>query len=227
MTGRAGPRGRCCGLLRRVANAGHAGADAGQLASAGGRARAASGRCRSSPVLRRGEPAPSKRRGRGLGVPRLCARLQPEIRRRGAAPSVRPRRRRARHDRPGRAVSADAVDGRPACGRCRRRPGRASPGARAARGRRARDRRRPVRTVRILPQLPVTVLARKYREGDLATAWLAHAATNDPVVNAQVAAEAERNRIWCVRADDGDGVSGLDAGRHPARRGHGRSDSGR
>ncbi len=53
-----------------------------------------------------------------------------------------------------------------------------------------------------LAQLPVTVLARKYREGDLATAWLAHAATNDPVVNAQVAAEAERNRIWCVRADD-------------------------
>jgi uroporphyrin-III C-methyltransferase/precorrin-2 dehydrogenase/sirohydrochlorin ferrochelatase len=53
-----------------------------------------------------------------------------------------------------------------------------------------------------LAQLPVTVLARKYREGDLATAWLAHAATNDPLVNAQVAAEAERNRIWCVRADD-------------------------
>jgi uroporphyrin-III C-methyltransferase/precorrin-2 dehydrogenase/sirohydrochlorin ferrochelatase len=53
-----------------------------------------------------------------------------------------------------------------------------------------------------LAELPVTVLAREYREGDLAAAWLAHAATSDPAVNAQVAAEAERNRIWCVRADD-------------------------
>jgi uroporphyrin-III C-methyltransferase / precorrin-2 dehydrogenase / sirohydrochlorin ferrochelatase len=57
----------------------------------------------------------------------------------------------------------------------------------------------------VLPELaalPVTVLTRKYRQGDLATAWLAHAATSDPAVNARVAAEAERNRIWCVRADD-------------------------
>jgi len=53
-----------------------------------------------------------------------------------------------------------------------------------------------------LAELPVTVLARQYRDGDLAAAWLAHAATSDPAVNAQVAAEAERNRIWCVRADD-------------------------
>jgi uroporphyrin-III C-methyltransferase / precorrin-2 dehydrogenase / sirohydrochlorin ferrochelatase len=53
-----------------------------------------------------------------------------------------------------------------------------------------------------LAELPVTVLARQYREGDLAAAWLAHAASSDPAVNAQVAAEAERNRIWCVRADD-------------------------
>jgi uroporphyrin-III C-methyltransferase / precorrin-2 dehydrogenase / sirohydrochlorin ferrochelatase len=53
-----------------------------------------------------------------------------------------------------------------------------------------------------LAELPVAVLARPYHEGDLATAWLAHAATSDPAVNAQVAAEAERNRIWCVRADD-------------------------
>ena len=57
----------------------------------------------------------------------------------------------------------------------------------------------------VLPELaalPVTVLPRGYREGDLATAWLAHAATGDPLLNARVAAEAERNRIWCVRADD-------------------------
>ena len=53
-----------------------------------------------------------------------------------------------------------------------------------------------------LAELPVTVLPREYRDGDLATAWLAHAATSDPAVNALVAAEADRNRIWCVRADD-------------------------
>jgi uroporphyrin-III C-methyltransferase/precorrin-2 dehydrogenase/sirohydrochlorin ferrochelatase len=48
----------------------------------------------------------------------------------------------------------------------------------------------------------VTRLPREYRDGDLAGAWLAHAATDDPAVNAAVAAEAERERIWCVRADD-------------------------
>jgi len=53
-----------------------------------------------------------------------------------------------------------------------------------------------------LAELPVTVLPREYREGDLAAAWLAHAATSDPAVNARVAAEADRGRIWCVRADD-------------------------
>jgi uroporphyrin-III C-methyltransferase / precorrin-2 dehydrogenase / sirohydrochlorin ferrochelatase len=53
-----------------------------------------------------------------------------------------------------------------------------------------------------LAALPVAVLRREYRDGDLATAWLAYAATSDPAVNAQVAAEAERSRIWCVRADD-------------------------
>jgi uroporphyrin-III C-methyltransferase / precorrin-2 dehydrogenase / sirohydrochlorin ferrochelatase len=53
-----------------------------------------------------------------------------------------------------------------------------------------------------LAALPVTVLRREYRDGDLAAAWLAHAASGDPAVNARVAAEADRNRIWCVRADD-------------------------
>lgn len=53
-----------------------------------------------------------------------------------------------------------------------------------------------------LARLPVQVLRRAYRDGDLATAWIAHAATSSAVVNAQVAAEAERSRIWCVRADD-------------------------
>ena len=49
---------------------------------------------------------------------------------------------------------------------------------------------------------PVTVSRRRHRDGDLAGAWLAHAATDDPAVNAAVAADAERERIWCVRADD-------------------------
>lgn len=53
-----------------------------------------------------------------------------------------------------------------------------------------------------LAELPVTILPRRYRDGDLATAWLAHAATDDPAVNALVAAEAERRRVWCVRADN-------------------------
>jgi uroporphyrin-III C-methyltransferase / precorrin-2 dehydrogenase / sirohydrochlorin ferrochelatase len=53
-----------------------------------------------------------------------------------------------------------------------------------------------------LAALPVTVLRRRYRDGDLSAAWLAHAATSDRAVNAAVAAEADRNRVWCVRADD-------------------------
>ncbi len=47
----------------------------------------------------------------------------------------------------------------------------------------------------VLPELaalPVTVLEREYRDGDLSAAWLAHAATGDPAVNARVAEEAER-----------------------------------
>ncbi len=50
--------------------------------------------------------------------------------------------------------------------------------------------------------LPVSVRRRRYRDGDLAGAWFAHAATSDPAVNAAVAAEAGRERIWCARADD-------------------------
>ena len=53
-----------------------------------------------------------------------------------------------------------------------------------------------------LAELPVAILRRPYRDGDLSAAWLAHAATDDPDVNSRVAAEAERLRIWCVRADD-------------------------
>jgi uroporphyrin-III C-methyltransferase / precorrin-2 dehydrogenase / sirohydrochlorin ferrochelatase len=62
-------------------------------------------------------------------------------------------------------------------------------------------------TITEVTALAVTVLHRRYREGDLSAAWLAHAATDDPDVNAAVAAEAERNRIWCVRADDAEASS--------------------
>jgi uroporphyrin-III C-methyltransferase / precorrin-2 dehydrogenase / sirohydrochlorin ferrochelatase len=43
---------------------------------------------------------------------------------------------------------------------------------------------------------------RRYSDGDCAGAWLVCACTDDPAVNATVAAEAERQRIWSVRADD-------------------------
>jgi uroporphyrin-III C-methyltransferase/precorrin-2 dehydrogenase/sirohydrochlorin ferrochelatase len=42
---------------------------------------------------------------------------------------------------------------------------------------------------------------REYRDGDLDGAWYAIAATDDPDVNAAVVAEADRRRIFCVRAD--------------------------
>jgi uroporphyrin-III C-methyltransferase / precorrin-2 dehydrogenase / sirohydrochlorin ferrochelatase len=45
-------------------------------------------------------------------------------------------------------------------------------------------------------------IPRQYRDGDCAGAWLVEACANDHPVNAAVAAEAERARIWCVRADD-------------------------
>ena len=72
----------------------------------------------------------------------------------------------------------------------------------------------------VLPELAaldVIVHARPYRPGDLAGAWLAHAATDDPAVNAAVAAEAEQGRIWCVRADDGDVTVAVTAGGDPRR----------
>lgn len=52
-------------------------------------------------------------------------------------------------------------------------------------------------------ELPVTVRRRRYRDGDLAGAWLAHAATDNSEVNSEVAAAADRAGIWCVRADSG------------------------
>ena len=48
----------------------------------------------------------------------------------------------------------------------------------------------------------VTWHPRRYVTGDLAGAWYAVAATDDPAVNAAVAAEAEAARVFCARADD-------------------------
>jgi uroporphyrin-III C-methyltransferase / precorrin-2 dehydrogenase / sirohydrochlorin ferrochelatase len=47
----------------------------------------------------------------------------------------------------------------------------------------------------------ITFSARKYRDGDLDGAWYAIAATDDALVNAAVVDEADRRRIFCVRAD--------------------------
>ena len=47
----------------------------------------------------------------------------------------------------------------------------------------------------------ITLTVREYRDGDLDGAWYAIAATDDAGINAAVVAEAERRRIFCVRAD--------------------------
>ena len=49
----------------------------------------------------------------------------------------------------------------------------------------------------------ITLTLRPFREGDLEGAWYVIAATDDPDVNAAVVEEAERRRIFCVRADAG------------------------
>jgi len=43
---------------------------------------------------------------------------------------------------------------------------------------------------------------RGYADGDCAGAWLVCACTDDPAVNAAVAAAADQQRTWCVRTDD-------------------------
>ena len=73
--------------------------------------------------------------------------------------------------------------------------------------------------------------ARAYRDGDLDGAWYVVTCTDATDVNAAVAAEAERRRVFCVRADDAtggtavtpavghhDGIAvGVLAGRRPRR----------
>lgn len=48
----------------------------------------------------------------------------------------------------------------------------------------------------------ITWHARPYQDGDLAGAWYALVATDDPAVNAAVSTEAERERVFCSRSDD-------------------------
>lgn len=47
----------------------------------------------------------------------------------------------------------------------------------------------------------ISLSVREYRDGDLDGAWYAIAATDDAQVNAAVVDEADRRRIFCVRAD--------------------------
>src|SRR5262249_28488708 len=47
----------------------------------------------------------------------------------------------------------------------------------------------------------ITLSLRDSRDGDLAGAWYAIAATDDAQVNAAVVDEADRRQIFCVRAD--------------------------
>ncbi|HEX5114554.1 MAG TPA: uroporphyrinogen-III C-methyltransferase [Pseudonocardiaceae bacterium] len=49
----------------------------------------------------------------------------------------------------------------------------------------------------------ITWLARPYADGDLADAWYVLTCTSDPTVNEHVAGDAERARVFCVRADAG------------------------
>ena len=46
----------------------------------------------------------------------------------------------------------------------------------------------------------ITVIHRRYATADLDGAWLVHTCTGDDGVDAQVAADAEAARVWCVRA---------------------------
>jgi uroporphyrin-III C-methyltransferase/precorrin-2 dehydrogenase/sirohydrochlorin ferrochelatase len=43
---------------------------------------------------------------------------------------------------------------------------------------------------------------RTYRQGDIAGVWFVQTATGDSAVDAQVSADAEAQRIWCVNASD-------------------------
>ncbi len=52
-----------------------------------------------------------------------------------------------------------------------------------------------------------TVIRRAYQPDDLVGSWLALACTDDPAVNAAVAAEADERGVWCLRADEAEASS--------------------
>src|SRR5450755_602667 len=168
------------------------------------------------PVLRRGDAAPLRAGGRRVGVRRLRARLPAALRGRAASGAALPDHRDG------------VVSGYPlALDLAGRRVVVVGGGAVALRRTRALLDAGALVTViapRLRPEFSalepgVTVAERPYRDGDLAAvgAWLAHAATDDPAANAAVAAEAERERVWCVRADD----ASASAARTPAVTRHG------
>ncbi|MEV0321335.1 uroporphyrinogen-III C-methyltransferase [Streptomyces sp. NPDC050658] len=55
----------------------------------------------------------------------------------------------------------------------------------------------------------ITWERRRYAEGDLKDAWYALIATGDTEANTAASAEAEANRVWCVRSDDADAATAL------------------
>ena len=55
--------------------------------------------------------------------------------------------------------------------------------------------------------MPVVRVERPYRPDDLNLAWLAIAATDDPLTNRQVHADGEIARVWVNSADDPDGCA--------------------
>jgi uroporphyrin-III C-methyltransferase / precorrin-2 dehydrogenase / sirohydrochlorin ferrochelatase len=77
----------------------------------------------------------------------------------------------------------------------------------------------------------ITARPRPYEPRDIEGAWLVLACTDQPEVNAAVGADAERHRVWCVRADDGaasaawvpavgrvsEAIVAVNAGRNPRR----------
>ncbi|MFE6164435.1 uroporphyrinogen-III C-methyltransferase [Streptomyces sp. NPDC056486] len=50
---------------------------------------------------------------------------------------------------------------------------------------------------------------RRYENGDLKDAWYALIATSDPEANTAASAEAEAERVWCVRSDDAEEATAL------------------
>ena len=122
----------------------------------------------------------------------------------------------------------DAVAGRPACGRGRRRRRRAAPRPeRCSRRGRERRGRRARSVLTSWPTCRSRSRARRYRDGDLAGAWLAHAATDDPAVNARGGRRGGPAPGSGACAPTTRAVGGVDAGCHQARRCHRRRDGGR